>query len=189
MMAPGLAADGCRHANSALAVRLAARARGAWLTALARWCSRAAVLAAALAAGVAGGAVHGAAAQPMPRMFSADVGLIFSYVQADRSEDFENIMTRVGEALAASEQVDRRRQAAGWTLYRAEELFAGGAVLYISVLDPVVPDADYWVPRILNEAFPTEVQALYDTYAGAFADGQMILNLTRVDLEPAAGGA
>ena len=34
--------------------------------------------------------------------------------------------------------------------------------------------------QILNEAFPTEVQALYETYAGAFADGQILLNLTPV---------
>ena len=149
--------------------------------------SLAAVLA-ALAAGIAWGAAQGTAAQPVPRVFTADVGLILSYVQTERSEDFEEIMTRVGEALTTSEQADRRRQAAGWTLYRAEELLAGDAFLYISVLDPVVPGVDYWVPRILNEAFPTEVQTLYETYAGAFADGQTLLNLTRVDLGSADGG-
>ena len=56
--------------------------------------------------------------------------------------------------------------------------------MYIALLDPVVPGADYWVPQILNEAFPTEVQELYDTYAGAFDEGQgqVLMNLTRVDL-------
>ena len=76
--------------------------------------------------------------------------------------------------------MDRRQQAVGWKLYKATEPLDGGVLLYISVLDPVVPGADYWVPQILNEAFPTEVQALYETYAGTFADGQLLLNLIPV---------
>ncbi|SVA27804.1 uncharacterized protein METZ01_LOCUS80658 [marine metagenome] len=91
-------------------------------------------------------------------------------------------MKRVAEALANNEEFDRRRQAVGWKLYRKEEPLEGGVLLYISVIDPVVPNADYWVPQILNEAFPTEVQELYEAYAGAFAHGETLLNLTPVDL-------
>ena len=87
-------------------------------------------------------------------------------------------MKRVFEAMAISPDNERRRQALGWKLYKAEDPLDGGVLLYISVFDPTVPGMDYWVPEILNEAFPTEVQELYETYAGAFADGQTLQNLT-----------
>ena len=120
--------------------------------------------------------------QPLPtaRVFSAGTGMLLNYVKSGQTTAFEGTMKRVGEALRTSESVDRRQQAVGWKLYKATEPLDGGVLLYISVLDPVVPGADYWVPQILNEAFPTEVQALYETYAGTFADGQLLLNLIPV---------
>jgi hypothetical protein len=119
-------------------------------------------------------------AQQTTRVFSAGIGVLLDYVKSGQTAAFEATMKRVGEALSTSESLDRRRQAAQWKIYRATEPLEGGVVLYISVLDPVVSGADYWVPQILNEAFPTEVQALYETYAGTFADGQILLNLSPV---------
>ena len=118
--------------------------------------------------------------QDRPREFTARTGLMLNFVRADGESAFEEAMTRVAEALAASESEERRRQADGWSTYRVEEPLADGVLLYISWLDPVVPGADYWIPGILNEAFPTEAQGLYETYAGAFAEGQILLNLIPV---------
>ena len=114
------------------------------------------------------------------RVFTADIGMMFSYVASGQNAAFERTMKRVAEALGASEDARRRQQAAGWKIYKATEPLDGGVLVYVSVLDPVVQGADYWVPQILNEAFPTEVQELYETYAGAFADGQVLLNLSPV---------
>lgn len=123
-------------------------------------------------------------AQPGTRVFTGEVGMIISHVKAGQAVAFERTMTRMGEALALSEEFDRRRQAATWKIYKAADPLDAGALLYISILDPVVPEADYWVPQILNEAFPTEVQELYETYAGAFDEeqGQLLMNLTPIDL-------
>jgi hypothetical protein len=143
----------------------------------------AALVAVAFVVGVGWGVAR-TTAQPGTRVFTADVGMVISHVKAGQAVAFERTMTRVGEALALSDEFDRRRQAATWKMYKAEDPLDGGALLYISVLDPVVPDADYWVPQILNEAFPTEVQELYEVYAGAFEEGQgqMLMNLTSIDL-------
>ena len=118
--------------------------------------------------------------QDRPREFSADTGIVLYFVRPEGESAFEDTMRRAAEALAASESEERRAQAEGWSTYRAEEPLADGVLLYLSWLDPAVPGADYWIPDILDEAFPTEAQALYDTYAGAFADGQILLNLRRV---------
>lgn len=118
--------------------------------------------------------------QDRPREFTADVGVVLYFVRPEGESAFEETMARAAEALAADESEERRRQAEGWSTWRAEETLADGVVLYLSWLDPAVPGADYWIPGILNEAFPTEAQGLYETYAEAFADGQILLNLTPV---------
>jgi len=130
--------------------------------------------------GAVRGMVRSATVTQTPRVFSAETGMLLDYVKAGQTDAFEGAMTRVGVALTSSAAADRRRQAVGWKIYKAAELLPGDVVLYVSVLEPVVTGADYWVPQILNEAFPTEVQTLYETYAGAFADGQMLLNLIPV---------
>ena len=42
--------------------------------------------------------------------------------------------------------------------------------------------ADYAVSQILNEAFPTEVQTLYEQYSESFAAGQSLINLDELVL-------
>ena len=121
-----------------------------------------------------------AASRDTTRVFTSTRGLILDFLKPGQATVYERTMKRVAEALATSRSNDRRRQAQGWRLYRASTPLDGGVLLYVSVLDPVVPGVDYWVPQILNEAFPTEVQELYDSYAAAFADGQMLHNLTLV---------
>ncbi len=118
--------------------------------------------------------------QERPREFTARTGMVLYFVNAGGETAYEETMARVAEALAASESEERRQQADGWSTYKAEEPLADGGRLYVSWLDPVVPGVDYWVPGILNEAFPTEAQTLYETYAGAFADGQILLNLVPI---------
>ena len=44
----------------------------------------------------------------------------------------------------------------------------------------MILSADYWVPEIFNEAFPTEMHELYDTYVEMFADGQILMNFHSV---------
>ena len=143
----------------------------------------AAVVSAAFVIGVLWGSSHGASGEQAPvRIFDAPTGLVFNYVKPDQGPTFESTMTSVSEILATSEDLDRRQQGVGWKLYRVEEPLDNGVLLYISVLSPVVLSADYWVPEIFNEAFPTEVQELYDTYVETFADGQILMNLHPVAL-------
>lgn len=141
----------------------------------------AALIVVAFGTGVVWGQSSGTAeTRQATHVFSADAAVVLSYIKSAQTANFEQTMERLGEALSTSESAERRQQAAGWKVYKAEEPLESGVVLYISVLDPVVPGADYWVPQILNEGFPTRVQNLYETYVGAFADGQILLNLSPV---------
>jgi hypothetical protein len=74
------------------------------------------------------------------------------------------LIGKLKEALAKSEKPERKAQAASWKLFKAAEPGAGGAVMYVSVIYPAAKDADYYIPIIINESFPTEGQALYKQY-------------------------
>ncbi|MGE0392292.1 MAG: hypothetical protein AB7P67_01870 [Vicinamibacterales bacterium] len=120
-----------------------------------------------------------AAGAPAPdRIFATEAGMLISPIKADRVKDFEAVMARLHQALATSTDETRRRQAAGWRLYRATEAGPSSSVIYVSVLSPAVPKADYTVGKILLEAFPLdEVQDLHERYTAAFAGAQTILSL------------
>jgi hypothetical protein len=131
------------------------------------------------------------AAQPAPppgRMFGSDAGMMFNPIKPEAAADFEMVMGKLKEALAKSQDATRQQQAKSWKLFKAQEPGPAGSVLYIFIMDPAVKDADYTVSKILSEAFPTEVQALYQKYSAAYAGGQSLVNLTLVQTFGPGGG-
>ncbi|MCY3842532.1 MAG: hypothetical protein OXH69_03210 [Acidobacteria bacterium] len=146
----------------------------------------AAAIGALLALGAPAATASGQAADDPPppeRTFDAPAGMILNYVQAGSTSDYERVVRRLAAALEQTEDAERREQAVGWRVYRAEEPGLNGSVLYVSMIDPAVADADYSVSQILNEAFPEEVQELYEAYIGAFlpGSGQILVNLELVE--------
>ncbi len=120
---------------------------------------------------------------PQARVFTADAGIMFNVIKADKTADFEMVIGKLKEAFEKSENPVRKQQAAGWRVYKQAEPLPNGNVLYVFIIDPVVKDADYTVSRILAEVFPAEVQDLFKVYSAAFAGGvnmanyQLIANL------------
>ena len=118
------------------------------------------------------------AAQPAAgRVLTGDAGLIFFPVKPERSADFEKIMEKLKEALAASEDPARREQAAGWKVFKAVEPGPNNTALYVFLIDPAVKGGDYAFWKTLYDTFPAEVQELYRLYNAATAGGQSLLNL------------
>ncbi len=119
-------------------------------------------------------------AVPSPgRVFASEAGAVLSTVRADRVADFEKVIGRVHAALAVATAPARRAQAAGWKVFRVTEPGPGASALYLFVMDPAVKDADYTISRILGDAFPAEVQDLFELYNGAVLS-QSLLSLTAV---------
>src|SRR4051812_42982343 len=108
---------------------------------------------------------------PNARIFNSGSGLILYTIKADKTADFESVMNKTKEALSKSEKPDRKQQAATWRVFKAAEAGANGNVTYVMIMDPSIKDADYNVINILNEVFPTDIQALYKTYTESFASG------------------
>lgn len=120
--------------------------------------------------------------------FTSDAGMMFNLVKAESVADFEMVLGRLKEALQKSENPQRRQQAASWKVYKSAEPpqvmpcpappSAAGepaapaaqcqAVMYIFVFDKTVKAVDYDPVKILSEAFPTEVNALYEKLKNAY---------------------
>jgi hypothetical protein len=119
--------------------------------------------------------------------FDGDTALWAVAIYDGKTDAFEQVMARVRQALEASADAQRRRQAEGWKVVRLSTPMPDGTVGYVHMIHPVVPGADYSIMRILYDAFPEERQPLYDLYRGAFArnlslaTGSVAVNLARVD--------
>jgi hypothetical protein len=74
-----------------------------------------------------------------------------------------------------------RAQAAGWKMFRAVEPGPNATVLYVFLLDPAVPRADYGLGRILADAFPEQITEIWRLYQGAVTGGGSLINLTPVE--------
>ena len=102
--------------------------------------------------------------------------MILNFIKPDKIADFEMVMGKLKEALAKSENPQRKQQAASWKVFKSADP-AGANTLYVYVIDPVVKGADYQVSNIIAEAFPAEANDILKKYADCYAQGMNILNL------------
>jgi hypothetical protein len=113
-------------------------------------------------------------------------GMVYHAIKADRTADFEAVMTRLRDLLAGSADEARRRQGAGWRVFRQATPLADGSVLYVSLLEPVVANAEYDVPRLLAEAAPAEAAQLYEQFRAAHVQPTVQASNLAVVIAPAA---
>jgi hypothetical protein len=124
-----------------------------------------------------------AAATPNQRLFANDGGMVLNFIKADKTADFEEVIAKVKEGLQKSDKPERKQQAAGWKVFKSPDPGAGGAVVYVFIIDPSVKTADYQVSNLLVETMGNtpEMQALYKKYADAYTpQGQNVVNLQLV---------
>ena len=114
-------------------------------------------------------------AQPVLTLKS-DAAVITLLIKPDKTADFEFVLTKLKEALQNSDKPERKQQAAGWTVFKSAQMAQGSAV-YIMRIDPVIKGQEYDITRLIAEAFPVEVQAIFARYKDAFA-GRAITELT-----------
>lgn len=118
---------------------------------------------------------------PATRVFGSDTGLVLNFVKPDKTADFEAVVAKLRDALQKSANPRRREQGASWRVYKSAEPAAGGAALYVFIVEPVVKGADYSVTTILAEAFDAdELSGLVKQYTESYASGQNIVSLALV---------
>ena len=116
------------------------------------------------------------------RTFTTPAGMILNAVRPERVADFEKVVGYLHAALASSSDPTVRSQAQGWRVFKASETGPNGALLYVFLLDPSVPGAEYGLGRILAEAYPDQakLQEIWKLYTDSLASGGSLLSLTPV---------
>jgi ribosomal protein S2 len=61
---------------------------------------------------------------------------VLHFIKPDKTSDFESVIAKLREALQKSDKPERRKQAAGWKVFRGVEPAGNGNVLYVFVIDP-----------------------------------------------------
>jgi hypothetical protein len=121
-----------------------------------------------------------------PRLtFTGDAGILLFTIKGDQTASFEELVAKVRESLANSQDPVRKQQLQGWRVYKAAEPAAEGNALYVLMVDPVVKGAEYdpvmLVVEALGKDYATpENQALVKKFVDVFA------NVNRLNLAPIA---
>ena len=119
--------------------------------------------------------------------FTGDTALWAVAIKPDKTADFEQVMGRLRQALQASKNPERQRQADGWKVVRIDTSLPNGSIVHVHMIHPIVPGANYSIMQVLYDAFPDERQALYDLYRNAFDRNVSLAKGTvSVDLSTAA---
>ena len=114
------------------------------------------------------------------RTFTAPVGMILTPVRPERVADFEKLIAYVQAALEKAVDPKTVAQAKGWKFFKATEPGPNGAIVYVFLFDPVVPEAEYSIATILAEAYPDPAQLteIWKLYTSSVVSGGNLLNLT-----------
>ena len=118
---------------------------------------------------ISGLVLHGQAparAAAQEYVFPSGAGVLFFHVRPERSDDFEAIVKRLGDALERSIDPVRRQQAATWRIYKSAEA-PRDAVIYLFFFDPAVAGADYDPIKVLSEDTPAELSGLFERLRAA----------------------
>ncbi len=120
------------------------------------------------------------AAQPAAPVLAldGDAATMTVLIKPDKTADFEAVLAKVKDALAKSEKPERKQQAAGWTVFKANQAVNGNTA-YIMIINPVVKGQEYDITRLISEVFPTEVAEFFQKYKDSFA-GRGITPLTKL---------
>jgi hypothetical protein len=106
---------------------------------------------------------------PAAVMFTTESGMVLHAVKAGSATDYEAAILAMKDALAKAEDVETQKLAAAWRIYKATETDAKASVIYVHLIDPVVPGVDYrpslWLDKLLAGA-PGDVLVKYrDAFA------------------------
>ena len=117
---------------------------------------------------------------PAAVLFTTDAGMVLHAVKPGGATDYELAILAMKDALSKAEDAETQKLAAAWRIYKATETDAKSSIIYVHLIDPVVPGVDYrpslWLDKLLSGA-PGE---LLVKYRDAFAVPPNKLSLTEL---------
>jgi Asp-tRNA(Asn)/Glu-tRNA(Gln) amidotransferase A subunit family amidase len=128
-----------------------------------------------------------APAQPSaPKLgFTSPTGVLLVPIKPDQTAAFEEFAKKLKANLARSEDPTIKQQAPTIKIYKSAEPFGANA-LYVIIVDPVIPNAEYDVFGLLQKTMtPDELRdpataEMWKKFTAAFASGPSRLSLTPI---------
>jgi len=133
------------------------------------------------------GQTPAAPAQPAaPKLvFTGTTGVLLIQIKPDQTAAFEEMMAKLREGVAKSDDADLKARMAGFKVFKGAEAF-GANTLYMVIVDPTVKGAEYDLFQNLqkvmtqDELRKPETQELFKKWVAAFAAPYNKINLTPV---------
>lgn len=110
-------------------------------------------------------------------------GVFLVQIKPAETATFEEMIGKLRAGLAKSQDPMLKQQAGGWKIYKAQEPFGSNA-LYVIIVDPVVPGAEYDLFSMMQKTMTREelsapgMAEMWKKYSDAFAAGLSRLSLT-----------
>ena len=117
--------------------------------------------------------------------FTTPAGLLLLQIKPDQTAAFEEMVGKMKSGLATTADATLKQQASGLKFYKASDPMQG-TTLYVVMIDPAVPNAEYEFFGILTKVMTPEqlrapeTQDMFKKYQAAFAAGYNKVNLTPV---------
>jgi hypothetical protein len=128
-----------------------------------------------------------AAAPPKPAElkvpFTAPAGMLLVQIKPDQTAVFEEMVGRINEGLAKTQDATLKQQSAGIKIYKSPEPYLQNT-LYVVFAEPTVPESDYDLFIIFHKTLTDDEKRspdfnkMWERYVGAFAAPMSRLNLT-----------
>ena len=108
-------------------------------------------------------------ATPPKTTYNADAVIVMYAVNPGKDADYEQVMTKLREALGKSTAPEAKQQLAGWKIVKSQKSLTNDtSSTYIHIISPVVKGADYSIVNIVYAvSSDDEKRAFYDLYKGA----------------------
>jgi hypothetical protein len=126
-----------------------------------------------------------APAEPPKLALTTPTGVLLVPIKPDQTAAFEEFAKKLKAGLDKTQDPVLKQQAAGFKIYKSAEPFGPNA-LYVIVIEPVVPNAEYELFKMLQKTMtPEELRAegvaeMWKRFQAAFASGPSRLSLTPV---------
>ena len=125
------------------------------------------------------------AAGPPKVALTSPAGALLVPIKPDQTAVFEEYVKKLKAGLAASTDATVKQQAGGIKIYKAAEPMGANA-LFVIMIDPAVPNAEYDLFALLQKTMTEdqqrapETQEMWKRFAGMFASAPSRLSLTAV---------
>jgi hypothetical protein len=115
--------------------------------------------------------------EPPKTTFDSQAVLWAFEANPGKEADYERVITMLKQALQKSERPETKQQLTGWKVIKnATPQPNGGGYVYVHVINPVVPGADYSITNIVYEMLSDEEKLeFYNLYRGALKQPLFII--------------